>query len=354
MMAIKRGVSSYSYQNLIFDRKMDYKRFIREVHSLNADGIEIIDESFINNYPFMTDEFVYGWNNEMARYNIKAITMDVFLDVLQFRDHVMTHAEACERLKHDLVNAARLGFQNVRCLAWVPIDVVEASLDTAAKLGIRVGMEIHAPLQIVYNPATVRHNANLHGASDDLVDKMIEMIERAGTRVAGLVPDMGLFQHSLSPAMIAAARRGCLQPEAVDFLVENRGRISDSEIIAKVQEKYSAETYQGLKRTMHSPESFTQGSAQQKDLLKVIPYIVSIHGKFYEMVEDPKNPGHFIDASIDYAEVFKYLKQGNFDGYINSELEGQRYTNDLPDNQMIDEIEQVRWQHAMFLDYGAV
>ena len=99
-MSIKRGVSSYSYQNLIFDRKMDWKSFIRTVHDeLHTDGIEIIDESFIRDYPFISDEFVYDWNNEMARYDMKAVTMDVYLDVLQFRDHVMNHREAAERLK---------------------------------------------------------------------------------------------------------------------------------------------------------------------------------------------------------------------------------------------------------------
>lgn len=353
-MAIRRGVSSYSYQNVIFDRKMDYKRFIREVRALNTDGIELIDGTFINNYPFISDEFVYDWNNELARYNMKAVTMDVFLDVLQFRDHVMNHAEALERLKRDLVIASRLGFANVRCLAWEPIDVVEAALDTAAKLGIRVGMEIHAPLQIVYNPATVRHHANLHGASDDLVDKMIEMIKRAGTQVAGLVPDMGLFQHTLSPNMLAYMKRRCPEPEAVDFIAENRGKIPDRDIMTLVEEKYSGETAKSLGRMMHTRESFTQGSARPEDLLKVIPYTLSIHGKFYDMVEDPQNPGHYIDASIDYAEIFKYLKQGNYDGYINSELEGQRYFNDLPDDQMMDEVEQVRRQHAMWLDLGAV
>jgi len=37
MATIKRGVSSYSYQNLIFDRKMGYRDFIRTIREdLNA------------------------------------------------------------------------------------------------------------------------------------------------------------------------------------------------------------------------------------------------------------------------------------------------------------------------------
>ena len=85
-MAIRRGVSSYSYQNLIFERKMYWNDIIRVIREdLNTDGVEIIDETFINGYPFPTDEFIYAWRNEIARYNMKSVTMDVYLDVLQFR-----------------------------------------------------------------------------------------------------------------------------------------------------------------------------------------------------------------------------------------------------------------------------
>ena len=145
-MAIRRGVSSYSYQNLIFERKMYWNDFIRVIREdLNSDGVEIIDETFINGYPFPTDEFIYAWRNEIARYNMKSVTMDVYLDVLQFRDHVMNHAQAAERLRRDLIIASKLGFENVRCLATVPMNVIEACLDTAEKYNVRIGQEIHAP-----------------------------------------------------------------------------------------------------------------------------------------------------------------------------------------------------------------
>jgi hypothetical protein len=50
--------------------------------------------------------------------------MDVFWDVLQFRDHVMTHDEGAERLVHDIRLAKRLGFANVRVLATHPLEVM--------------------------------------------------------------------------------------------------------------------------------------------------------------------------------------------------------------------------------------
>ena len=49
---------------------------------------------------------------------------DVSMDVLQFRDHVMTYEECAERLKHDLRLAKWLGFERVRVLSVVPLEVL--------------------------------------------------------------------------------------------------------------------------------------------------------------------------------------------------------------------------------------
>ena len=346
-MAIKRGVSSYSYQNLIFNNKMDHRDFIRTVREdLGCDGIELIDETFIDNYPFLSEEFEYDWKNTIARYNMKSVTMDIYLDVLQFRDHVMNYAEGVERLKRDLKIAARLGFENVRCLSAVPTEIIEACVPYAEEVGVRIGQEIHAPMPLVVREDTV-NRLHFH-APITQVDRLLEVIDRTGSKYVGFVPDMGLFQHSLTPIMYAHARRVCPVPEAVDFLVENKGKMPDAELKDKITELYGAAAVESMSRQVS-----TQGSAKPEELLKVIPYTLSIHGKFYEMVEDPTKPGGYYDPSIDYAEVFKFLKEGGFDGYIDSELEGYLYDNDLPDDQMIDEREQVRRQHEMWKALGA-
>ena len=138
-MGIKRGVSLYSYQQTQFFKQMDWKDMVREIHdNLHTDGVEIIDEATIRDYPFPSEQFIFDWNNYIARYEMKPVTMDIYLDVHQFRDHIMNHREAAERLKNDIKLAARLGFQNVRPLCLVPIDVIEMALDTAEKYNVRI------------------------------------------------------------------------------------------------------------------------------------------------------------------------------------------------------------------------
>ena len=52
-MAIKRGVSFYSYQQAQFFGEMDFHDMAKELHdNLKCDGVEIINEATVPGYPF--------------------------------------------------------------------------------------------------------------------------------------------------------------------------------------------------------------------------------------------------------------------------------------------------------------
>ena len=346
MSDIKRGVSLYSYQQEQFFGRMGWKEMIREVHdNLKCDGIEIIDEATIRNYPFPSEEFVADFRNEIARYNMNAVTMDIYFDPLQFRDHVMNHEEALERLKRDIVIASRLGFKNVRCLVAVPIDVIEAALPTAEKYDVKIGKEIHIPFPIKRNAVTGM-NTKATGMAVNLrmCEEVMDLADRTGSRHVGLVPDFGIFQHSPSQVSIDYQKRHTDYPEAIDFLVENRLKYDPEELAAKVKELYPKFNYNGKIATSIA---IRDSVAKPEDLLEIIPYIVSIHGKFYDMTEIPGEKGHYEEKAIDYENAIKYLVEGGFKGYINSEFEGQRDQQDRGVEYLVDEVEQVRRHHEM-------
>lgn len=340
-MGIKRGVSLYSYQQTQFFKKMNWKDMIREVHdNLHTDGIEIIDEAIIRDYPFPSEQFYFDWNNEMARYGMKAVTMDIYLDVHQFRDHVMNHREAAERLKNDIKIAARMGFENVRCLCLVPTDVIEMAIPTAEKYNVRIGKEIHFPLPI--KPG-LQHSKIDPILDPRMADQIIELVERTGTKHVGLVPDFGIFQHSATDLAIEYFKRH-YNPAMIDFILEKRKKLEVVDILKLLDEKFPG----------HSLDSMTLGaivikesSAKPEDIKDIIPYIVSIHGKFYHMTEIEGKPGQYEDKAIDYTTPIKYLKECGFNGYINSEFEGQRYCQDAGEDKLIDEVVQVRRHHEM-------
>lgn len=76
-------------------------------------------------------------------------------------------------------------------------------------------------------------------------------------------------------------------------------------------------------------------------------HVVSCHGKFNHMSEIPGRLGEYQDAAIDYEGAIAALKEGGYEGYINSEYEGQRYWQDRTRAEMMSEVEQVRRHHEM-------
>lgn len=344
-MAIKRGVSLYSYQQAQFFGQMDWKAQVREVREgLGTDGIEIINEATIPHYPFPSEEFVYDWHSYLARYDMTPVTMDVYLDVHQFRDHVMTHREAAEHLKHDIMLAAKLGFKNVRSLVLVPTDVIEMCIPTAEKYDVRIGKEIHAPWPIKPG-GVIKANKGLAASVNlRMVDEIVDLVQRTGTKHVGLVPDFGIFQYRPSEVAVDYVKRHAKNPEVVDWLLENAPNYTHDEMLDLVDEKFPGHGIPGgdVER-MITHES----CAKPEDIIDIIPYIVSIHGKFYNMSEIEGKPGQYEDKCIDYETPMKYLRENGFDGYIDSEYEGQRDQQDRGKDFLPDEVEQVRRHHEM-------
>ena len=154
-MTVQRGVSLYSYQQTQFFGILNLWEQIREVREgVGTDGIEIISQQSIKGYPFPSNAFVDKWHETMTRYGMTAVAYDPHLDVLQFRDHVMDHDESAERLKRDIRIAHRLGFGIVRTHSSMPLEVQLKALPLAEELGMRMALEIHAPMSLTGPEAT--------------------------------------------------------------------------------------------------------------------------------------------------------------------------------------------------------
>ena len=348
-MAIKRGVSFYCYQQEQFFKKMNWKDMIREVHdNLHTDGVEIISEAIIPRYPFPSDEFIYSWNNEIARYNMKCVTMDIFSDVMQFRDHVMTHREYAERIKYDIRIAAKMGFEMLRVLSWTPKDIYDMVIDEAVKYNVKLGIEIHAPLTIRYAPGGVRESMHggVHGIDDGvIVHDVCEYVDKTGTKHLGLIPDFGIFQNRESkPAVDYMLRHADANP-CSRFIADNLGKMEPAALIAEFDRRFPDATR--MERFALRSVEYGPPCAMPAEIEQVLPYTFSFHGKFYQMTEIPGEPGHYEDIAIPYAEVIPYLVKAGWDGYIDSEYEGQRNQQDLGKDFLPSGVEEVRRHHEM-------
>jgi hypothetical protein len=369
MAKIKRGVSFYSYQQTQFFKQLDLERQICEVSKnlFGADGIEILDEQSLLHYPNPSNEFVFQWFGWMEKYQTTPVTMDVFMDVLQFRDHVMSYRECTERLIGDIRLAKRLGFKNVRTLAVVPLEILVEALPVAEELDVHLGKEIHNPIP-------------LHGK---YVHEIVEFVNKTGTKHLGIVPDMGIFQfqpsdcalewmirHGASRESTEVLTQTCLDirtgvgPLAgVDMSLVTAGNIEvnfHKYLKSGEADRYFKDTFDTVVGITDSKiknptkmdyetvfQSILYYRTRPEDMGSLMPYIISIHGKFLHMTEIPGRPGEYEDRAIDYEGPIDYLKKAGYEGYINSEYEGQRRYQDLPFEQLANEVDQVRKHQEM-------
>lgn len=370
MGKIKRGVSLYSYQQAQFFKQLDLEGMIREVGTnlYGADGIEMLDEQSIRKYPNPPKEFFENWYRWMDKYHTTPVTMDVFGDVLQFRDHVMSYHECAERLKSDIRLAKKLGFKNVRVIATTEIEIITEALPVAEECDIRIGKEIHAPIPL----------------NGQFVNEIVDYVERTGTKHLGFVPDWGIFAFRPSEVTLdwyvrqGAKRESCdLVTELcldnyhgksnelndIDLSLYSAGNIESffhrylkhgdapADLIPAFEkmEKLIKENVPGYSDIDFEVmgQALLLSRTNPQELKSLIPYIVSVHGKFYNMSEIPGRPGEYQDIAIDYKTPIKILKESGYEGYIDSEYEGQRRFQDRGVEDLISEVDQVRKHQKM-------
>jgi hypothetical protein len=294
--------------------------------------------------------------------------MDVFMDVLQFRDHVMSYHDCADRLIHDVRLAKRLGFSNVRTLATTPVEVMIEALPVAEELDIRLGKEIHQPIPL----------------DGQYVREIADYVAKTGTKHLGIVPDFGIFAFRPTEVLLDWYIRHGAKPETCDLVVqlclENKfgsgNALKDVDMSLHTAGNIRSGFVRYLKSGEAEPdlepafalmkdlvnknvdghsdvdyevmaEALLFSRTKPEDLKDVFPLIVSIHGKFLNMSEIPGRPGQYQDISFDYEGPIQALKECGYDGYIDSEYEGQRYSQDRGIEDLMSEVDQVRKHQEM-------
>ena len=94
-MAVKRGVSLYSYQQAYYTGKLDLEGCVRTaVETTGAKGIELIYEQMPIDrypdaiYPEITDRGVSYWKDLMAKYGTVPVCMDSFIDSMIYKGRI--------------------------------------------------------------------------------------------------------------------------------------------------------------------------------------------------------------------------------------------------------------------------
>lgn len=319
-MTIKRGVSLYSYQNETFLGKMTLEDCIRTSVELGAPGIEVIGEQTFWGWPEagVADEKIAEWHQLIAKYGAVPVAHDFMLDYKRYRGREMPFDEQVASIRKDIDFGARLGVKYLRALVSIAPDVLVAAAPYAEEKGVKLLIEVHAPLHFDH-PWIVRH---------------AEAFEKLGSDALGFLPDMGMFLTAFPPVWKDRFIRNGVSPHIADYIVKAyEERVLSEYVILNVREMGGTGPALAMAETLRHNAAY-----EPKRMLEYMHRIHHIHGKFYQMNTD------LVEPSIDYAEIVHVLKQGGYDGYICSEYEGNRW---IEDAHEVDSAEQVRRHQEM-------
>ena len=316
---IKRGVSLYSYQEEFYTHAMTLDDCLAEASSIGAFGIEMLPEQMIPGFPNLTSQWVDQWFAMHEKHRTIPVTYTQFQDTYLTPTHDLTLDEGVTMMERDLKMAKRLGFRNLRLLIGTPLNVIEKSIPLAETLDLRMNIEIHAPCPI----------------DGPLVHKWIEVIEKHKTTHFGLNPDMGLFvEREERIDRDRRIRDGQLRQTVAEMIDKaHDDKVGEDRVMVELKALGALPGEVGYLRAVYSP-----GGQDVQKLRELVPYSHHIHAKFYDMTED------YQEYSIPYDQIVKVLNEGGYEGYLASEWEGQRITQDAFET---DSCEQIRRQHLM-------
>ena len=267
---IKRGVSLYSFQEEYYLRKLSLEDCIAECAKLGAYGIETLAEQMMPGFPSLSDEFYEQWHGWMKTYGTVSTCHDMFLDTKRVKGRLLTDDEMVASLVRDIKHASKLGCSSIRILVITPPHIMERCASVAEEHGVRLLLEIHSPWNFTH----------------EWIVKHIEVMDRVNSGILGLLPDLGIFVHRF-PAIIAdRSLRNGANPELVKEIVDTYDSQGDiAGLPALIESKGGNKEDIGLARTVGH-----YVAEDPRKLIEYMPLIHHIHGKFYEMTADYREP----------------------------------------------------------------
>lgn len=303
---LRLGTTLYSLTTEFHDRQYSFEQLVRKVAEDDlGPGLEVVGFQSIKGFPEITDAFADKFGELIDDTGLELSCLAINADVALDRYKHMTADESVTYHERQLKAAVKLGFPLVRYQYAAGTEVIRRLVPLAEKLGIKMGLEIHAPHH-------VRH-------PDILAYR--EMYEQVASPMLGFIPDFGASSQAVPPSFIDF-NRSLGAPEwlinmAIEQWNENEdgwGAIThfyDTAMAKGADERFVVELY---------PMFGLFSRQRPEDWMEIMPQVIHIHGKFFDFDD------HGIEQSVDYARTLKVFVEGGYNGFMSSEYEGHHFT----------------------------
>jgi sugar phosphate isomerase/epimerase len=303
---MKLGTTLYSLTPEFHARRYDVFGLIDEVGRRGlGPGLEIVGFQSIKGFPYVSPEFERRFKEAIERHGLQPSCLGANVDLGRQPGRLMDEDEIVAYMEPQLRAAAQLGIPVVRMQFGASTTVIERLVPTAEKVGVAMGMEIHAP-------HTVHH---------PVMTALRELYDRLDSPAVGFIPDFGSSVARQPPMLFEAFAREGVPDEVTRLMVEAWERAwgpggvpydARNELIDRMNELQ----VDGAHATLVGKGFGLFGRQDPRDWAEIGDYIVHVHGKFFEIDESGNEP------AVPYPELIQVLLDVGYDGFISSEWEG--------------------------------
>lgn len=299
---MKLGTTLYSLTPEFHARRYDVFGLIDEVGRRQlGPGLEIVGFQSIRGFPQVSHEFETRFKEAVERNELSPSCLGANVDLGRRIGELMSEDEIVEYMEPQLRAAATLGFPVVRMQFGASTSVIERLVPTAERLGVCMGMEVHAP----------------HTVDHPVMMALRELYDRLDSPAVGFVPDFGASVSRQPPLLFEAIARAGVPEEATAAMVELWNAPGDPfqrrvALIDRLGELGVASDH----ATLLGKGFGLFGRQDPADWAQIGQWIVHVHGKFFEIDENGDEP------AVPYPALIRVLEDVGYDGFISSEWEG--------------------------------
>lgn len=316
MSNISLGVTLFSMTNEWMAGKYTLTELIDEVAKRKlGPGVELIGFQNLRGFPNqVSKQEIAALRDAIERNNLRLTSLASNADIARKKDAWMDTAESIEYMRPQIELAAELGVPVVRIQIGLTPEVLEKLEPIAAKAGVHLGMEIHAP----------------EGPNTAKVVATREVYERIDSEHLGFIPDFSATMREIPPGMLAKLRNGGLSDKGIQALdaawktpgvpFQRYGMFAEQ--CKDLGEPELPVAQARLIFTMFGRENL-------EDWSELLPRTQHVHAKYYDIDPDGTSP------SIDYEGLMRVLKSVDHPITMSSEWEGHAFL-DLHEQDAFD------------------
>jgi hypothetical protein len=314
------GVTLYSFTPDFHAGRYTFEELVVKAAELNlGPGLEVIGFQSFRGFPRVPDDVETRFLRLVDEHGWELSCLDGNVDVAIRADRLLDESEIVEYVGTQLATAARLGFPVLRIQNQATPAVVERLLPMAERLDVKLGMEIHAP-------ETVR---------SPWVLALRELYERLDSPYLGFIPDFGASTRGISPSVFDTFRKKGVSEELLDEIAARWDELGTREFEAheEIGNFIALAHSHGAGDHAVNLAVFAVGIHGHQDpraWAEILPDVVHVHGKFFDIGGDGREPVVPIEA------LLEVLVDGGYTGYISSEYEGWHWNTDADAFELVE------------------